>query len=140
MASTIGLYFSISQDEANALRDRLNKLAYRLGFMARRGPTAGEGNLAALLQAIDSGVCRVERVQDWGCKRVFTAAEVRQAAQEALDEWDFDAESPHTAAGLRHGLECIRDNQDAPLELDRAYSDIWDYFYEIGLGYAAEMR
>lgn len=139
MASTIGLYFDLSQEEANALRERLNALAYRLGFMARRGPTAGEGNLAALLQAIDGGVCRVERVQDWGCKRVFTAAEVRHAAQEALDNWDWDAE-PELAGGMRYGLEAIRDNRDEPLELDRAYSDIWDWLDEIARGYAAEMR
>jgi hypothetical protein len=53
MGSTIGLYFPIDKDEVNALRARLNALAGELGYIAKAGPTAGKGNLAALLMAID---------------------------------------------------------------------------------------
>ncbi len=54
---TIGLYYSteFTQAEANALRSRLNDLAGTFGYIAHRGSTAGQGNLAELLIAIDSG-------------------------------------------------------------------------------------
>lgn len=70
--------------------------------------------------------------------RTYTAAEVRQAAQDALDNWDWSAE-PDLAAGMQYGLEAIRDYRDEPLELDRAYSDIWHWLDEIARGYAAEI-
>ena len=53
--SSFGLYFPLSQDDANALRSRLNALAADHGCTAARGPTAGQGNLAGLLIAIDGG-------------------------------------------------------------------------------------
>lgn len=53
--SSLGLYFPLSQDAANALRSRLNAVAASHGYVASRGPTVGQGNLAALLIAIDSG-------------------------------------------------------------------------------------
>lgn len=65
MGSTIGLYFDLSQQGTNELRTRLNKLASRLGYSARRGATCGEGNLAAMLQGIDSGDCEVIRRRCW---------------------------------------------------------------------------
>jgi len=56
MGKAIGLYFrDMDQGEINALRARLNTLAYELGYTAKSGPTAGKGNLAALLVAIDAG-------------------------------------------------------------------------------------
>ena len=54
--TTIGFYFrDMEQDEINALRARLNALAAEFGYIAKRGPTAGRGNLAALLIAIGDG-------------------------------------------------------------------------------------
>jgi hypothetical protein len=53
--STIGLYSSLPQPQFNALRGRLNALAADFGYTAQRGPTAGEGNLVGLLEAIDAG-------------------------------------------------------------------------------------
>jgi hypothetical protein len=52
-----GLYFKdgLSQEDANALRKRLNDLAASYGFLSERGPTAGDGNLSELLMALDSG-------------------------------------------------------------------------------------
>lgn len=61
--STIGLYFAgLSAEQTNALRARLNKVAGSLGYTAQGGPTAGEGNVAALLQAIDAGEVAVVRL------------------------------------------------------------------------------
>ena len=52
----VGFYFAgMSQDEVNALRSRLNELAAELGYVAKAGPTAGQGNAAALLVAIAKG-------------------------------------------------------------------------------------
>ena len=51
----IGLYFPGTQDEVNALRERLNQLAGEFGYTASRGPTTGQGNLAEMLIAIDAG-------------------------------------------------------------------------------------
>jgi len=54
--ASFGLYFKdMSQEEANATRKRLNDLAAAHGFLSERGPTAGDGNLAELLMAIDNG-------------------------------------------------------------------------------------
>lgn len=54
--ATIGLYIrGLDQEGANALRARLNQIAAEFGYTAERGATAGEGNLAEMLTAIDSG-------------------------------------------------------------------------------------
>lgn len=63
---TIGFYFrGLTQTEVNALRTRLNELAARHGYLALRGATKarGEGNLAAMLVAIDAGELTVVRPQ-----------------------------------------------------------------------------
>lgn len=54
--ATIGLYIRGSdQEDANALRSRLNEIAAGFGYTSERGPTAGEGNLTEMLTAIDKG-------------------------------------------------------------------------------------
>jgi len=53
--STLTLYLRMTQPAANALRARLNDQAAAHGYTAVRGPTAGQGNLAELLRAIDAG-------------------------------------------------------------------------------------
>jgi hypothetical protein len=54
--TAIGLYFKgLSKENVNALRSRLNDIAASFGYTASRGPTVGEGNVAAMLEAIDSG-------------------------------------------------------------------------------------
>jgi len=64
---TMGLYFrGMPQDEINALRARLNDRAGELGYTALTGPTAGEGNLAALLVAIDAGEVELVKVEGAG--------------------------------------------------------------------------
>jgi hypothetical protein len=54
--SAIGIYFrGMTKPETNAIRARLNEHAAEHGYVAARGPTAGQGNLAALLVAIQAG-------------------------------------------------------------------------------------
>ena len=54
--TAIGIYFAgLDQAETNALRSRLNEHAKSHGYTATRGPTAGGGNLAEMLTAIDGG-------------------------------------------------------------------------------------
>jgi len=54
--TTIGLYFrGLDREQTNALRTRLNQIAFDFGYYAERGPTAGRGNLAEMLIAIDAG-------------------------------------------------------------------------------------
>lgn len=54
--ATIGLYIrGVDQEGANALRARLNQIAAEFGYTSERGATAGEGNLAEMLMAIDRG-------------------------------------------------------------------------------------
>ena len=54
--SQMGFYLrGLTQPQANALRARLTDLAASHGYLATRGPTAGRGNLAAMLQALDAG-------------------------------------------------------------------------------------
>jgi len=50
------LYFKgLTKSDTHALRARLNQIAAALGYTTERGTTAGQGNLAKLLQAIDAG-------------------------------------------------------------------------------------
>jgi hypothetical protein len=62
----IGLYFSntLSKGEVNALRRRLNAIAKEFGYVAKSGPTMGQGNLSDLLVAIDEGHAAVISVPD----------------------------------------------------------------------------
>jgi hypothetical protein len=58
----VGFYFAgMSKEEVNTLRARLNDLAAELGYVAKAGPTAGQGNAAALLVAIANGEVRLVR-------------------------------------------------------------------------------
>ena len=62
---TAGLYFrSMEKAEVNALRSRLNELAGSMGYLAVSGRTVGQGNLAALLVAIDAGEVAVVLLPD----------------------------------------------------------------------------
>ena len=60
--ATMGLYIrGLTQPEVNALRGRLNELAAHHGYLAKRGPTTGQGNLAAMLVALDAGELAIVR-------------------------------------------------------------------------------
>lgn len=55
----ICIYIPGTNDEASALRARLNEKAAALGYTDQRGPGAGKGSLGELLQAIDKGEATV---------------------------------------------------------------------------------
>jgi len=93
--ATIGLYIArADQEEANALRSRLNSIAGELGYKATRGATAGEGNLADMLKGIDLGeVALVELDYDTGWEQVIQGLESGGAGEKKI------------AASLRKALE-----------------------------------
>lgn len=93
--TAIGLYFrGLDREETNALRARLNKHAAFHGYTATRGPTAGQGNLAEMLQAIDAGELATVLLAD----SQFTSALAHLDVINA--EW-----AQSIAAGLRRALE-----------------------------------
>ena len=77
--STLGLYFRKEQHEANSLRSRLNELARSMGYLAVSGRTVGQGNLAALLVAIDAGEVALVLLPDE--QRAMAAAWLREQAE-----------------------------------------------------------
>jgi hypothetical protein len=53
MGEAIGFYFrGIDKQEVTQIRAELNRIAKELGYIAQSGPTKGQGNAAALMQAI----------------------------------------------------------------------------------------
>jgi len=98
--SAIGFYFKeLSKKEANALRFRLNDLAATFGYIAERGPTAGEGNLAAMLMAIDCGELALVLLPDTQYRPVLETLD-RIAADLPPDNW-----AATIAASLRAALQ-----------------------------------
>ena len=76
---TAGLYFrSLEKHQVNALRSRLNELAGSMGYLAVSGRTVGQGNLAALLVAIDAGEVAVVLLPDE--QRAMAARWLREQA------------------------------------------------------------
>jgi len=71
-------------------------------------------------------------------ERLFTAKEIAQAAQEALENWDFDVieESEEYVASYKAALDISEADatelwcEDGPMDLDSAYQDIWDFLDE----------
>lgn len=56
MGEAIGFYFrGLNKAEVTQIRAKLNEIAKGLGYIAKRGPTSGQGNAAALLIAIARG-------------------------------------------------------------------------------------
>jgi hypothetical protein len=62
MPTTVGLSFRMDQADTNALRERLNQKAGRLGYSATLGRSAGKGVLSMLLEGWDRGEVVVARV------------------------------------------------------------------------------
>lgn len=105
---TIGLYYSteFTQAETNALRSRLNDLAGTFGYIAHRGPTAGRGNLAELLIAIDSGEVALVLLPD----------EQRSAMVDFLCQVAADGRQSalvtEAAESIARALECAMERED----------------------------
>ena len=83
-------------------------------------------------------------------KRTFTAAEIAQYAKDALDNWDFEVEldNGRSQKWVEAQKEALRFDEeyaqslwceDGPMELDRAYSDIWDFLYEFSINMANQV-
>lgn len=94
--ATIGLYIPGSQEGANALRSRLNKIAREMGYYASRGPTAGDGNLAEMLVAIDSGEIALVLLSD---------EELRRARRDLAALCKADPHEKEWACSILHSLE-----------------------------------
>ena len=99
--STIGLYFrGMSQQETNAVRDQLNAIAAAHGYIAHAGPTAGEGNAAALLAGIAAGevalVMLPREQRTWAIEFLESAAAT--ASRPLVDALTSIAESLKDAA------------------------------------------
>jgi hypothetical protein len=99
--TTIGFYFrELDKDDVNALRTRLNALAATFGYTAERGPTAGDGNLAAMLMAIDCGELALVLLPDIQYRPAIDALDKISAKIGYGDNW---AET--IANALRAALE-----------------------------------
>jgi len=98
--ATIGFYFPLSSPAANALRARLNQIAGQMGYTAHAGATTGQGNLAALLQAIDVGEVALVLLADEELARAIPALEQLHAADEFHNSW-----AGSLAHSLRQALE-----------------------------------
>lgn len=63
MGEAIGFYFrgDITKQELNQIRAELNRIAKELGYLAKTGPTMGQGNAAALLVAIAKGEVKLTK-------------------------------------------------------------------------------
>ena len=101
--STLGLYFPMPRPEANELRAELNAIARQHGYLATRGPTAGQGNAAAMLVAIATGELAVLLLPDeqraWFAEWLRAqAAQLRQ--QPDLRSWSLAEACETTAEAL----------------------------------------
>jgi hypothetical protein len=64
MGTPLGFYFAgLTQEEVNQVRAQLNRIAAEFGYVAKAGPTAGQGNAAALLVAIARGKIKLVKVE-----------------------------------------------------------------------------
>lgn len=65
MGEAIGFYFrGMNKEEVTAIRAELNRIAKELGYLAKTGPTMGQGNAAALLVAIAKGEVELAKEQN----------------------------------------------------------------------------
>lgn len=80
--------------------------------------------------------------------RIFTASQLAEAGQSALDNWDWDVEadegkSEKAIAAMREALDITTDeaeqNWGEEMDLDTAFGDIWDFLYEFAVSTAANI-
>ena len=85
----IGFYFPsrFSREDVNALRSRLNGIAESFGYTAERGPTAGRGNLAEMLTAIDSGELALVLLPDEHYRPALEALDGLASEDPYRNEW-----------------------------------------------------
>lgn len=103
---TIGFYFPsyMSNDDVNALRERLNEVAASFGYTASRGPTAGQGNLAEMLIAIDAGELAMVLLPDEQIHNALVELDRLYQEDTFHNEWARDIASS-LCASLRRSTE-----------------------------------
>jgi len=111
--ATMTLYLRMSQPAANALRARLNDQAAAHGYTAVRGPTAGQGNLAELLRAIDAGEVALVLLPEQN--RASAIAWLRDQAQQ-LEAEANDFSTLGLAEALETFAEALSDAADRAAE------------------------
>lgn len=79
--------------------------------------------------------------------RIFTPVQIADSAQEALANWDFDVEmdndrSPKFVKAMKEALtfdeDYARSMWGEAMELDSAFSDIWDFLDEFANSMASQ--
>jgi len=68
----------------------------------------------------------------------FTVSQVKQAAQEALNNWDFKA--IEDGAKQRKVLRGVVSRGGFPVEYSRGFTDIFDWLAEYASATAADMK
>lgn len=123
---TLGLYYSdrFTQAEVNALRSRLNAMAGSFGYIAHRGPTTGQGNLAELLIAIDSGEVALVLLPDE--QRSAMVDFLRQVAADSQQSALVTEAAESIAQALeqaieREEIEMIPETRDLIQQLETEY-------------------
>lgn len=98
----IGFYFPshMTKEDVNALRERLNEVAASFGYTASRGPTAGQGNLAEMLIAIDSGELALVLLPDEQIHNALQVLDRLHREDSFHSDWAKDV-----AASLRAALQ-----------------------------------
>lgn len=110
----IGLYFPsyMTNEDVNALRERLNEIAAAFGYTASRGPTAGRGNLAEMLVAIDSGELTLILLPDEQIHNALQTLDCLYQEDEFHNTWSRDIATALRAA-LQRGVEAERAEVEA---------------------------
>lgn len=73
--------------------------------------------------------------ENWDHKRTFTAEEIREAVQGAVDNWDWAEGDEMKISRLnetaRMADEIVEQQGDGEtFTLDRAYNNVWDWLHE----------
>jgi len=113
----IGFYFpnSMTKDDLNALRDRLNQIAATHGYTTTRGPNPGHGSLVQMLLAIDTGELALLLLPD---EQIHYALQKLDLLHQ--DDPFYNAWSATVAQSLRDALQRTIETEQSEID---AYTD-----------------
>jgi len=116
----INLYFrNMTNAQSRALRARLAEIAASHGYIATRGPTAGDGNPASLMAAIANGEVATVLLADDERRRAIH--QLRRLAEEWASSDDLlEAETAEVFA-------IIADCLSAAAERERRQQKAWQH-------------